>query len=311
MADGKRIDELEEQLAQANKTIAVLLEQADRWNERGEATLAMERLDQQIRQKSRALAESEAQLREVNSELRSLHETKAEFISVAAHELRTPLTGIVGYLDLIADGRFGELPEPLSRPITALRRNAYRLKRLVDELLDISDIESGLVTLHPARCVLSAIASEVVEELMPLAVAKNQSVTVVADAQPAIFADEDKVHRAIGGLVANAVRSAPRGGVILVTTDLPPQDLYTGDWARVRVRDNGPGISEALRQRLFEPFAGGRSAKHHTSTGPDPAGLGLYIARGLIEMHRGMITIDSREGAYTELEVLLPLHAGA
>ena len=126
--DHIRVIELEAELAQANKTISALLERADRWDAQSSSAERIDHLDQRIRQKTRALSESEAQLREVNSELRHVEERKAEFMSVAAHELRTPLTGIIGYLDLIAEGRFGELAEPMSRPITALRRNAYRLK---------------------------------------------------------------------------------------------------------------------------------------------------------------------------------------
>lgn len=300
--------ELEAELEEANKTIAALLERAESRGVEPASAEHIARLDQRIRQKTRALSESEAQLREVNSELQAAEETKAQFISVAAHELRTPLTGIIGYLDLIAEGRFGDLDMPMSRPITALRRNAYRLKRLVEELLHVSDIDAGQVTLTLKPCALSTIASQVVEELEPLALDKQQTLTAVARAQPTILADEDKLHRAVEGLVANAIRSAPDDGVISVVTDYPPQDLYTGDWARVRVRDNGPGIPAELRQRIFSPFAGARSAKHHTSVGPDAAGLGLYICRGLVELHRGMVTVQSVEGAYTELSVLLPLH---
>ena len=95
-------------------------------------------LDQIVRQRTRALAESEAQLRTKNVELERQSKIKAEFISIAAHELRTPLTSIVGYLDLFSEGRFGELPPLIERPMTSVRRNAHRLKRLVDDMLDVS-----------------------------------------------------------------------------------------------------------------------------------------------------------------------------
>jgi signal transduction histidine kinase len=85
------------------------------------------------------------------------------------------------------------------------------------------------------------------------------------------------------------------------------QIRYPGGWARLRVRDNGVGIPEQDRQRIFDPFSHAQPAKHHTSAGPDSAGLGLYIARGLIELHGGLITVDSQPDVFTEFTVLLPL----
>lgn len=307
-SDDARVRELTAELAEAKQTIAALVEQVDNLRTRAETA---DSAGQTIRQKTRALSESEAQLRSVNSELRQMEQAKAEFISVAAHELRTPLTGIVGYLDLIAEGRFGDVPQPLGRPVAALRRNAYRLKRLVEELLDITRIETGQVQLAPQPCELDRIAADVVEELMPLAVEKRQTMTAVARAQPTVFADPDKLHRALEGVVASTIRATPDEGVIHVTTDFPPQDSYTGEWGRVQVRNDGPGVSVEQLQRMFEPFVAARSVKHHTSSGPDPAGLGLYISRGLVELHDGMIMVDSHDGEYTELSVLLPLHTDA
>jgi len=77
----------------------------------------------------------------------------------------------------------------------------------------------------------------------------------------------------------------------------------------VRVRDNGPGIAADVRSQIFEPFSDVHPAKHHTSSGPDSAGLGLYIARGLVDLHGGLITVDSQEQQFTEFTVLLPLVA--
>jgi signal transduction histidine kinase len=82
--------------------------------------------------------------------------------------------------------------------------------------------------------------------------------------------------------------------------------VFAGDWARLRVRDNGIGIPAAHRHRIFEPFTDVQPAKHHTSAGPDSAGLGLFIARGLVELHGGLITVDSEESVFTEFTVLLP-----
>ena len=124
-------------------------------------------------------------------------------------------------------------------------------------------------------------------------------------------ADSDKIHQVVSNLVTNAVRYTPEGGRIEVSVDAPPLDNYPGEWARLRVRDNGIGIEETFRERIFEPFTDAYSAEHHTSSEPDSAGLGLYVARELVELHGGLITVDSEVSEWTEFTVLLPSAAFA
>ena len=263
-------------------------------------------LDQIVRQRTRALAESEAQLRTKNAELERQSKIKAEFISIAAHELRTPLTSIVGYLDLFSEGRFGELPALIERPMSSVRRNAHRLKRLVDDMLSVSRIEAGKLTLHRELVDLGDVVRDVITELQPLANARTQHVRSHIEPIGALDADRDKLHQIAVNLVSNAIRYTPEHGEIDVCVDEAPRERYPGGWARLRVRDNGVGIAEEDRQRIFDPFLHAQPAKYHTSAGPDSAGLGLHIARGLIELHGGLITVDSAPDVFTEFTVLLP-----
>jgi signal transduction histidine kinase len=331
----ERIAELELELAAAQRTIEVLiarleragttppaqaelfdaaarlgriLEQRTREVEaaRAEFRALRANLDQIVRQRTRALAESEVQLRAKNAELEKQSRIKAEFISIAAHELRTPLTSIVGYLDLFSEGRFGELPPLLERPLGSVRRNAHRLKRLVDDMLDVSRIEAGRMVLRREPVDLGDVVRDVVTELLPLARARNQNVETNIEPLAPLDADRDKLHQIAVNLVSNAIRYTPESGAITIGVDEAPRDRYAGGWARLRVRDNGVGISEEDRQRIFDPFLHPRPAKYHTSAGPDSAGLGLYIARGLIELHGGLITVDSEPDVFTEFTVLLP-----
>ena len=263
-------------------------------------------LDQIVRHRTRALAESEAQLLRKNAELERQSQLKAEFISIVAHELRTPLVSIVGYLDLLVEGKFGTLAEPMERPVTSLKRNAHRLKRLVDEMLDFSRLEAGRTRLIRAQVRLGTIVADAVTELTPLADRKRQTVTTTVQPIRPISADADKIHQVVVNLVSNAIRYTPEGGQITVSVDDAPAAVFAGDWARLRVRDNGIGIPIAHRHRIFEPFTDVQPAKHHTSAGPDSAGLGLFIARGLVELHGGLITLESEESVFTEFTVLLP-----
>ena len=267
-------------------------------------------LDQIVRHRTRALAESEAQLRTKNAELEVQSRNKADFISIAAHELRTPLTSIVGYLDLFSEGRFGVLPPLLERPISSVRRNAHRLKRLVDEMLDVSRIEAGRMQRRSERVDLAEVVRAAVTELLPLAHARDQRVETRVMKLTMADGDRDKLHQITVNLVQNAIRYTPESGSISVDLDRAPEDRYPGGWARLRVRDSGIGIPEEDRQRIFEPFLHLKPAKHHTSAGPDSAGLGLNIARGLIELHSGLITVDSEVDVFTEFTVLLPLGEG-
>ncbi len=339
----ERVAELEHLLEAAHKTIKVLIDKAERTAatrspqaEVFEAAARMEHtirertraldeksraaaaanselraltsnLDQIVRQRTRALAESEAQIRRKNVELERHNEMKAEFISIAAHELRTPLTSIVGYLDMLAEGKFGKPPETMDRPLNSLRRNSNRLKRLVDDMLDLSRIEAGRVFLRRAPCDLGLVVTHAVEELRPLARAKEQELTLAVDTDARVDGDADKIHQISTNLIANALRYTPEQGRIEVTVDAVPEEELAGEWARLRVRDNGIGIPTSHRHRIFEPFSDVTPAKHHTSSGLDSAGLGLYIARGLVELHGGLINVESEEGEYAQFTVLLPL----
>jgi signal transduction histidine kinase len=330
-----RIAELEDELAAARRTVDVLIARLERANAqtpapaelfdsaarlgsvleqrtrevdaaRAELRALRSNLDQIVRQRTRALAESEAQLKDKNVELERQSQLKAHFIAIAAHELRTPLTSIVGYLELFAEGRFGELPKLLERPLGSVRRNAHRLKRLVDDMFDVSRIEAGRMQLRREPVDLGEVVRDVVTELLPLAAQRKQQVETHIAGIELLDADRDKIHRIANNLVSNAIRYTPDGGEIVIDVDEAPQERYPGGWARLRVRDNGVGIAEADRQRIFDPFLGVSPAKHHTSAGPDSAGLGLYIARGLIELHGGLITVDSQPDVFTEFTVLLP-----
>ena len=179
--------------------------------------------------------------------------------------------------------------------------------RLVDEMLDASRIEAGRVTLKPRDCSLADIVHAVIDDLSPLAATKGHALTSIREDTPLIRSDPDKIQQVVWNLVSNAIRYTPPGGTISATVDRAPRERYAGSWARLRVRDNGIGIPPDLRDRIFEPFSDVNAAKHHTSSGPDSAGLGLYIARGLIDLHGGIISVDSEEGVFTEFTVLLPL----
>ena len=177
--------------------------------------------------------------------------------------------------------------------MSSVRRNAHRLKRLVDDMLNVSRIESGQRRCCAASPSISArsCATSSPSCCRSHKRAARPSRPNIEPLAP-LDADRDKLHQIAVNLVSNAIRYTPESGAITIGVDEAPRDRYAGGWARLRVRDNGVGISEEDRQRIFDPFLHPKPVKHHTSAGPDSAGLGLYIARGLIELHGGLITVD-------------------
>jgi len=199
----------------------------------------------------------------------------------------------------------GELPTTLVRPLASLHRNANRLKRLIEDMLDISRLEGGRMVLHRAPRVLGAIVEAAVEELRPFAQLKQHSIVVevTPEGLPRVLVDESKLHQVVANLLANSIKYTPEGGRIHLHTERAPEP----EMVRLVVRDNGIGIPQDLLDRIWEPFSDVNTAKHHTSHGPDSAGLGLYIAKGIVELHGGKIVVASEEGAFTEFTVTLPV----
>jgi signal transduction histidine kinase len=260
-------------------------------------------LDSIVRQRTRALAESESQLRRKNVELDRLNRMRTEFIAIAAHELRTPMTSLVGYLDLFSERIAGEMPPDSRRQLLSLHRNAHRLKRLVEDMLDVSRLETGTITLRRAPSSLPEIVLAVVEEVGPVAQGRGAVLLDLAEL-PAIDADADKVHQVVSNLLGSSLKLTTSGGKVRITVDRDPG--APDRQARLRLWADGTGVPADLRGRIFDPFLDVASAKHHTSSGPDSAGLGLRIARGIVELHGGSIHFESVEGEYTEFTVLLP-----
>jgi two-component system, OmpR family, phosphate regulon sensor histidine kinase PhoR len=300
-----RVAELERELAEAQRAVA------DRMRELEQKSAALEaanlelrsltrNLDQIVRQRTRALAESEYKLRRQNLELERLSRARGDFIAIAAHELRTPLTSLVGYLDLFKEKVAPALESEPRRQLVSLHRSAHRLRRLVEDMLDLTRLETGTLTLRRGPCSLADVVTAALEELRPLS-GRRTLRTELADV-PLLDGDTDKLHQAVANLIVNAVKYAVEDAEVSVILE-----RSTATTVRLRVRHEGRGIPASLRDRLFEPFTGIDGPRHHSSRGPDSAGLGLRIARGIFELHGGSLTVDSEEGRFTELTAVLPL----
>ncbi len=224
-----------------------------------------------------------------------LGETQRSFMSAVSHELRTPITCIRTSTELL--GAAADPLSPTQRELTdTIAHHTRRLESLVDELMDAVRLEAGVLTLSRQPTLLGDFVDRLVRSLRPLAEARGQALEVIVEGdQAAVEIDRPRLERAVGNLVANAVKFTPRGGRIAVTTGT------TRDRVEVSVTDTGPGIPETEREHVFERFYVG----HPHSGG---LGLGLYIARQLVELHGGRLWADQAPGEGARFTISLPLN---
>jgi PAS domain S-box-containing protein len=222
---------------------------------------------------------------------------KTEFVSTVSHELRTPLTSIKGYTDLLLSGAMGLLSEGQQQFMSIVRKNADRLTALINDLLDISRIESGRVKLevHPMR--IQDAVWDVVESLRAQIEAKGLALRVeVPDNLPLVQGDRDRLTQVLNNLLSNACRYTPRGEVAIVVSEMPGV-------LRVDVSDTGIGIEREDQSRIWDRFF---RAAHPVVEEAGGTGLGLAIVRMFVEMHSGRIWLDSEPGRGSTFTFILP-----
>lgn len=232
------------------------------------------------------------------SERRRIEQLKDEFVSTVSHELRTPLTSIAGSLGLLAGGAAGPLPEKAGRLIQIAQANSQRLVRLINDILDIEKIESGKLRLEMAPLDLRDVAVGAIEGVRGYAEELGVVLTL-ADGEPApVRGDSDRLIQVVTNLLSNASKFSPHGGEVRVTVD-PERRV-----ARLSVSDQGPGIPDAFRSRIFSKFAQADGSDTRAKGG---TGLGLAIAREIAERHGGRLWFESAEGAGATFYLDLPL----
>ena len=222
---------------------------------------------------------------------------KSEFISVASHELRTPMTSIKGSVDLILSGFAGETSPEMQELLEIAQKSCDRLVRLVNDILDLSKIESGQLKLNLERLDLTEIAVRAICSVKPLA--DKIEVRLRVDRPlplPTVEADPDRIEQAITNLLSNAVKFSPPKGEVIV--ELTADEI----WVQCSVRDQGVGIAEKDLHRIFGKFQQLSEGRRRGGTG-----LGLAITRGLIDEHRGSIWVESHVGEGSRFIFRLPI----
>lgn len=234
--------------------------------------------------------------RDVSRE-RELDRLKTDFVSIVSHELRTPLSSIQGFSELMLT-RTVE-PEKRVEWVRIINEESVRLGKLVDDLLDISRIESGRVALHPEPVDIPRLVDERLATFRP-GLKKHTLVFHGEDGLPPVMADRDRIARAIDNLISNAIKYSPNGGEVQVTV------LREADGVKVSVADQGIGIPPDKLDKVFERFERLESFITRKTQG---VGLGLAISKASVEMHGGRIWADSTPGKGSVFHFTLPAMA--
>jgi GAF domain-containing protein len=240
-------------------------------------------------------------LRRTNERLRELDRLKSAFVATVSHELRTPLNAIIGFSEVLIDGLAGELPPLAEEYLNYIRSSGKHLLELINDILDLSKIQAGRLTLNLEHVnVVAVIVEDVQPTLTPLIDKKNQTFIVEPQGPlPDIVADRLRLKQILFNLISNALKFTPKGGRIEVRALLAAPDTL-----RLDVIDNGPGISVQDQSLIFKEF---RQATQGTRRPGEGTGLGLSITRRLVELHGGRIWVESELGVSSTFIVLLPV----
>lgn len=236
--------------------------------------------------------------RDVSEQLQ-IDRMKYTFISIVSHELRTPLTSLFGSLRLMDSGSMGAVPERMQPLMGIALRNAERLIRITNDILDLERINSGIMTLEPKDCALDSLMQRACEMVDGMA----RELDVKLEPHPSaeqVWADADRVVQILTNLLSNAIKFSPPGARVSI------EATRQEDLVLLRVSDDGPGIPEEVQPTLFKYFqhVDSTDAREHGG-----AGLGLAICRLLVEQHGGQIWVESAPGQGSTFYFTLPTKA--
>ena len=242
-------------------------------------------------------------LKNANKELLEANELKRAFIRVASHELRTPLTVVMGLSELARDR--STISGPEKGWFEQIHRSSQRLNQRVDQMVTLMQTEDFERPLIRQQVSFADLTHRAAREAVPFAAQRKQN--LIADIPGdlgTIFVEPEKIQDAIVQLLMNAIKFTPDGGTIQLSA------ARSGDWAEIRVKDDGQGIEPESLPRIFDPFFTKFDVSHHKSGtyefNTSGLGLGLSVVKAFIEMHGGSVSVESKPGAGTLFRFTVP-----
>lgn len=247
---------------------------------------------------AKTLMRRDEELSKANERLMTLDHAKSEFVSIAAHQLRTPLSALKWAQQMLLDGEAGQVSEPQKLLLSQSQESVRRMVVLVNDLLAADHLEYGTVTYNFLASCPEDILQNMAAELKPMA--DEHHISVVCDFQgkrSSIQADVERLKEAFLNIINNAIKYSPDGGKVVIAS------TYGMGKVSFSITDSGIGIPLADRERLFEKFVRMENAKKVDANG---SGLGLFIAKKIVDAHGGTIWFTSTEGAGTTFYIDLP-----
>ena len=269
----------------------------------------LEQVKEDLLQANRELARLSDRLKAMYQVAEEARQAKEEFVANVSHELRTPLNMIIGFAEMITQAPqvYGEaLPPALLADITAIQRNSQHLARLVDDVLDLSQVEAGKMMLSKEWVSLQEIVNAATTAVRALYESKGLYLKIEVPADlPPVFCDGTRIRQVMLNLLSNAGRFTERGGV-QVKASRKGDGSGVADDLVISVTDTGPGIAPENQTKIFEPFQQLDASIRRVHGG---SGLGLSISKRFVEMHGGKMWLESQVGAGTTFYFSLPLRA--
>jgi len=244
------------------------------------------------------IEEQNAELAARNREVERANNLKSQFLANMSHELRTPLNAIIGFSDLMSDGVTGPLTEKQQHFLKRIREGGKHLLQLINDILDLSKIEAGQVTLNCEAFNLRGIVPEVVSVIRPLAMAKKINVEETYDGSATLSADRVRFKQILFNLLSNAVKFTPEGGKVRIDSSV------SGGQISISVSDTGVGLALSDQELIFEEF---RQVQNSSTKPNEGTGLGLAITKRLVEQHGGKISVKSELGKGSTFIVTFPI----
>ncbi|MBN2327144.1 MAG: PAS domain-containing protein [Candidatus Omnitrophica bacterium] len=231
------------------------------------------------------------------TEQAELDRLKSDLISIVSHELRSPLTSIKGYIDLMLSGELGDIPEEILGYLAIVSTNTNRLASLIDDMLDLSRIETGKLNMSFGKVEIKYLCDFVYLTMKPQADQKKIEFHVETKEGLLASGDQDRLQQALTNLVSNAIKYTPEGGKTSIRAE------KRDEWIVIDVIDTGMGISAENQKKLFQRFF---RVKNKATRNIGGTGLGLCITKSIIEAHDGHLSIQSEEGKGSSFTIELP-----
>ncbi len=238
------------------------------------------------------------ELEERNSQIERANRLKSEFLASMSHELRTPLHTIIGFAELLAEELQGPLNDKQKRFIGHIHKDSLHLLELINDILDLSKIESGRIALRPEAFDFQTVVHESVATVQGLADSKHLNIITKIDVPTALVADRLRIKQVLVNLLSNAVKFTPDNGRIVVEAKVLDGKLHAN------VTDDGVGIPPSEHASIFDKF---HQVGATTKGVREGTGLGLAITKHLVEEHGGAISVDSAPGKGSRFAFVIPL----